>query len=94
MRKQFIVISYDITNNKRRTKVAKTLEDYGKRVQYSVFECLLLPAELAKLKKLLRPQVRESQDTIRYYSIGAEDVPRIRVMGFGKITEEKPFFIQ
>lgn len=33
------VISYDISNDRRRNKIAKILLDYGRRVQYSVFEC-------------------------------------------------------
>jgi CRISPR-associated protein Cas2 len=94
MTKQFIVISYDISNDRRRTKAAKTLEDFGRRVQYSVFECRLLPPEFDRLKKRLKPFVRESQDTIRIYFIGAEDVPRIQVIGAGKVTEERPYFIQ
>jgi len=94
MTKQFIVISYDISDNKRRTKAAKTLEDFGTRVQYSVFECRLAPAELEKLKKRLKPFVREAQDTIRYYFIGAEDVNRILVMGAGQVTQEKTYYIQ
>ena len=94
MAKQFIVISYDISDNKRRTKIAETLEDFGKRVQYSVFECRLLPVEFEKLKKRLMPNVREKKDTIRFYFIGAEDIGRIQVMGVGKVTEERSFFIQ
>lgn len=94
MAKQFIVISYDISDDKRRLKTAKTLEDFGKRVQYSVFECRLLPAEFEKLKKRLTPHVREAQDSIRFYFIGAEDVSRIQVLGHGKVTEEKSYFIQ
>ncbi|HNT25591.1 MAG TPA: CRISPR-associated endonuclease Cas2 [Anaerolineales bacterium] len=91
--KQFIVISYDISNDKRRLKAAKTLEDFGARVQYSVFECRLTPPEFEKLKKRLQPYAREAQDTIRMYFIGSEDVPRIQVMGAGKVTEESPYFI-
>jgi len=34
-----ILVSYDIPNDRRRVKIAKTLEDFGDRVQYSVFEC-------------------------------------------------------
>mgnify|MGYP001040444824 FL=1 len=94
MSKQFIVVSYDISNDKRRTKAAKTLEDFGARVQYSVFECRLLPAEFNKLRKRLQPFVREAQDSIRFYFIGAEDVGRIQVMGAGKVTEDKSFFVQ
>ena len=37
----FYLVSYDIPDTKRRTKLAKTLEDFGDRVQYSVFECIL-----------------------------------------------------
>lgn len=94
MTKQFLIVSYDISNDKRRTKAAKTLEDFGTRVQYSVFECRLLPPQVEKLKKRLKPFVREAQDTIRFYFIGAEDVGRTVVIGSGKLTEEKTFFIQ
>ena len=39
----FVIVSYDIPNDKRRTQVMKTLKDYGAHVQYSVFECELKP---------------------------------------------------
>jgi CRISPR-associated protein Cas2 len=94
LNKQFIVISYDISDHKRRLKIAKTLEDFGRRVQYSVFECRLLPAELNKLIRLVKPLVRAAQDTIRFYFIGAEDVTRIQVIGAVKVTEDKTFYIQ
>ena len=48
--KHFYLISYDISNDKRRLKVMKALEDYGTRVQYSVFECWLRPQDLKSLK--------------------------------------------
>jgi CRISPR-associated protein Cas2 len=94
MSKQFIVVSYDISDDKRRRKVAKTAEDFGTRVQYSVFECRLQPAEFAKLKQRLRMYVREAQDSIRFYFIGADDVNRIQVLGAGEVTEDKQYFIQ
>lgn len=94
MSKQFLVVSYDISDDRRRRKVMKALEDFGKRVQYSVFECLLLPAEIAKLKKRVRPQVKEPGESIRFYFIGAEDVGRIQIIGSGKVTEEKIVYIQ
>ena len=37
----FYLVTYDITDDQRRTKVAKILEDFGDRVQYSVFEMIL-----------------------------------------------------
>src|SRR5262245_31991344 len=44
----FYLIAYDIPNDQRRTKVAKTLEDFGDRVQYSVFEYGAGPARAAR----------------------------------------------
>ncbi|MHC1733410.1 MAG: CRISPR-associated endonuclease Cas2 [Bacteroidales bacterium] len=94
MSKQFMVVSYDISDDRHRRKIMKTLEDFGTRVQYSVFECRLNPAEISRLKRQLQPHVRDTQDTVRFYFIGAEDVPRIQVIGAGKVTEDKVFFIQ
>ncbi|NUM46876.1 MAG: CRISPR-associated endonuclease Cas2, partial [Anaerolineales bacterium] len=55
--KQFLVISYDITDNKNRLKVMKALEDYGKRVQYSVFECILTRRQVEQLQNRLKKHV-------------------------------------
>ncbi len=44
-----IVIAYDISDDKTRTKLHKTLRRYGERVQFSVFECILTPELFQKL---------------------------------------------
>ena len=41
VKKKFVVIAYDIVDDKHRTKISKLLEGYGERVNYSVFECML-----------------------------------------------------
>jgi CRISPR-associated protein Cas2 len=94
MTKQFLVISYDISDDKRRLKVMKTLQDYGARVQYSVFECRLLPNQVEKLKRSLRPFVREANDSIRFYYINLIDVGRIEVLGSGGVTQDHTFYMQ
>lgn len=91
--KQFVLVSYDISNDRRRSKVAKTLEDFGRRVQYSVFECLLQPAEFTRLNRALRPWVVDPQDSIRFYFISADDLTRIQVLGSGKVTADELFFL-
>ena len=48
-----MIISYDISDDRRRRKIMQTLEDFGRRVQFSVFECLLLPVEFEKLQQKL-----------------------------------------
>ena len=47
--RQFILIIYDIVDNKRRTKFAKLLEGYGKRVQKSAFEAMITESLYRKL---------------------------------------------
>jgi CRISPR-associated protein Cas2 len=93
MAKAFLVISYDIGDDKRRTKVMKTLEDYGARVQYSVFECTLEAPQLLKLKKQLKLYVKAPEDSIRFYSISADDLKRIEIMGSGSVTRDSTFYL-
>lgn len=90
---QFLIVSYDIPSNKRRYKVMKTIEGFGTRVQYSVFECRLKPREINDLRKKLK-QAIASEDSIRLYFLGAEDVKRIERLGDARTVEEKIFIMQ
>ncbi|MGC9395652.1 MAG: CRISPR-associated endonuclease Cas2 [Anaerolineae bacterium] len=65
----FIVVSYDIPDNKRRAKVSKVLEDYGKRVQYSVFECHLRIKDYQRLQQRLRPLLVHEEDDVRFFHL-------------------------
>lgn len=90
--KQFIVVSYDIPDDRRRTKVTKTLKGFGQHVQYSVFECRLESKDLLELRRrLIRLVIRE--DSVRFYFIGQEDIQRIEVLGHGGIVAERIFII-
>ena len=91
---QFLVVSYDIPSNRRRYKVMKTLEGFGTRVQYSVFECRLKPREIDDLRKRLKKLIVDDKDSVRFYFIGAEDVKRIERLGDPRTVEEKIFILQ
>lgn len=91
--KQFVVVSYDVPDDKRRTKIMKTLKGFGDHVQYSVFDCLLEPKDLAELHKRLAKLVKLQEDSIRFYYINQSDVGRIEVMGIGGVVEERIFII-
>jgi CRISPR-associated protein Cas2 len=76
------VVSYDISNDRRRTKVMKIIEGYGYRVQYSVFECELDARKMAELRSKLKPLVRETeQDSIRFYPLSGECADKVQVLG-------------
>lgn len=77
-----VVVSYDISDDKRRRKVAEIMEGYGYRVQYSVFECNLSKKQMAEMKQALRPYVKAREmDSIRFYPLPADAVELIQVMG-------------
>ena len=76
------LISYDISHDKRRRKVAKIMEGAGYRVQYSVFECDLSAQQLRELQKRLKPLVKKEEgESIRFYPLPADALTTIQVLG-------------
>ena len=92
MNAQFLVVSYDISSNRRRLKVMKTLEGFGARVQYSVFECRLKTNEVDDLRRKLKKLIVQ-EDSVRLYFISADDVKRIERLGDIRTVEEKIFIL-
>lgn len=68
--KTLYVISYDVVSDRKRRKLSKLLEGYGKRVQYSVFECVLNKTSFSRLyHELLLLDINADTDSIYFYSI-------------------------
>lgn len=81
-----VLITYDVCvvsegGQRRLRRIAKTCLDYGLRVQNSVFECEVDPAQFAFLKSELLDIYDESQDSLRFYMLGKKG--RRRVEHFG-----------
>ena len=89
----FYIISYDIPDDRRRTKIAKTLLDFGDRVQYSVFEAKLDKKLLDKLTQRLIETIEKSEDSIRVYPLCAACETGISILGQGKIMKEEDVYI-
>jgi CRISPR-associated protein Cas2 len=68
-KRHFVVVSYDIPSDRRRNRVCKLLKDYGERAQYSVFECLLRPDDLKRLRERLKPLLVPEEDDVRFYRL-------------------------
>lgn len=82
------LISYDISNDRKRAKVAKVMEDYGRRVQYSVFECILDRVKYEELYgKLLELLKEEELASVRIYNLCEKCRQRTMVIG---IEDTKP----
>ena len=81
-----VLITYDVNTEtaegrKRLRKVAKQCQNYGQRVQNSVFECIVDPALLAQLKDKLEKIIDDEKDSLRYYYLGDEWRKRVEHVG-------------
>lgn len=70
-----VLITYDVNTEtaagrKRLRKVAKQCENYGRRVQNSVFECIVDQAQSVMLKATLADTIDEKVDSLRFYYLG------------------------
>ena len=87
-----VVVSYDVSTvdpagKRRLRRVAQTCENYGQRVQNSVFECLLRPDEWTKLKAELLKAAKLEQDSLRFYYLGNEWQKRVEHFGTKTIPD-------
>ncbi len=77
----FVVVSYDISDNKRRTKIFKAMKNYGVHVQYSVFECDLQPKPYRAMRDRLAKLIAPKEDNIRFYFLDEDAVAKIDCIG-------------
>lgn len=85
----FILISYDVPDNKRRLKIANTLLDFGaERVQLSVFECHIDQRNLERLQARLRKLINDGEDSVRFYPLCAVCRPKVVLMGRARPSAE------
>ena len=71
-KKIFCVVAYDIENDKQRTKIAKFLEKFGTRINYSVFECLFTEKQLKNMQEKIEKQIQSKKDSVVFYRICVE----------------------
>ena len=88
-----VIISYDIIDDKRRTKLAKKLCDFGKRVQYSVFEADLTQKQIKQMLNKILPLINKEEDSLRIYKLCADCVSQIESYGIKKGWDEDDVII-
>jgi len=84
-----VLVTYDVNTEtpqgrRRLRQVARECVNYGQRVQNSVFECLVDPAQFAKLKHSLSGIMDKDRDSIRFYFLGANWKNRVENIGNDK----------
>ncbi|MCB1227757.1 MAG: CRISPR-associated endonuclease Cas2 [Verrucomicrobiales bacterium] len=86
------LVCYDVCHAKRLRRVAKTMEAFGTRIQYSVFECALDDLRLEKLRAALHPILHHEEDQVLFVSLGPEDSRhglRIDAMGLPYLRQSR-----
>jgi len=81
-----VLVTYDVRTEspggeRRLRRVTKVCQDHGQRVQYSVFECLVDPAQWAVMKRRLIDEIDPQQDSLRFYFLGANWKRRVEHIG-------------
>ncbi len=87
-----VLVTYDVNTleeggKKRLRQSARACQDYGQRVQFSVFEIELDPAQWTKLKARLEAIIRAEVDSLRYYYLGSNWSRRVEHVGAKPATD-------
>ncbi|MGA7878378.1 MAG: CRISPR-associated endonuclease Cas2 [Desulfoferrobacter sp.] len=94
-----VLVSYDVSTidkagRTRLRRVAKMCQNYGQRVQLSVFECIIDPAQWTMLKKKLVDIINPEEDSLRFYFLGSNWRGKIEHIGIkGGFDQEGPLLV-
>ncbi len=89
-----IVVSYDLADDRRRTRLAHNLKDFGERVQYSVFECLLEPEQVDALRARIARLIDPAEDRVRIYRFCEDCGAKVEFLGEGEpLTDAESFVL-
>ncbi len=94
-----VLVSYDVATTdrlgaKRLRRVAKVCTNHGQRVQFSVFECIVDPAQWVVMRKQLVDAIDESSDSLRFYFLGANWRGKVEHVGAKEgIDQEGPLIL-
>ena len=94
-----VVVAYDVNTEsqdgrRRLRRVAHVCENYGQRVQKSVFECLVDATQWTVLKAALVSEIEEAEDSLRFYFLGDNWKGRVQQVGLdGSYDPQGPLIV-
>jgi len=95
----FVLVTYDVKTSdpggsRRLRRVAKVCRNHGQRVQYSVFECIVDPAQWTTMREQLLAEINEEADSLRFYFLGSNWQHKVEHVGAKKaIDQQGPLII-
>lgn len=93
-----VLVSYDVSTIDRKGKrrlrnVAKICQNFGQRVQYSVFECIVDPAQWTILRQKLINEIKPEEDSLRFYFLGSNWKRRIEHVGAKEAIDQEGLLV-
>lgn len=94
-----VLVGYDVqteseAGRRRLRRVARACQDYGQRVQFSLFECLVDPEQWTKLRRRLVQEIDPDQDSLRFYFLGSDWRCKVEHVGAkGSYDPEGPLIV-
>lgn len=87
-----VLVTYDVNTEspagrRRLRRIARACQDFGQRVQFSVFECEVDPAQWTRLRARLLAELDVSDDSLRFYMLGAHWKRRVEHHGAKPATD-------
>lgn len=94
----FVLVSYDVSTidkagRRRLRRVAKVCKNYGQRVQFSVFECLVDPAQWTVMRQQLIDVIDPETDSLRFYYLGSNWKRRVEHVGAKPGVDQEGFLL-
>jgi CRISPR-associated protein Cas2 len=89
----FVVVCYDVVDDRTRTRLAKLMQNYGNRVQKSVFECTVDDRVYLRMKEQIEKLIDWEEDSVRYYFLCGSCVKQVEISGWGAIREDEEVIV-
>lgn len=95
----FVLVSYDVATStpggqRRLRRVAKACKNYGQRVQFSVFECIVDPAQWSVFRQRLKDEIDPTTDSLRFYFLGSNWRHKVEHIGAkASFDQEGPLIV-
>ena len=87
------IVAYDVPNDRRRTKLHKTLRGFGTWTQYSLFECWLSEKDMVRLRAKLDKLLAPKEDSVRLYPLCSRCVAQVETVGSALPKEDTLYLI-
>ena len=87
------IVAYDITDNRRRSRLFKAIKGFGIWSQFSVFECDLNKKQVGQLQRIIQTIIETTEDSVKIYPLCLSCLDGAEIIGIGRIARKPDIII-